>query len=566
LGRPVGWALPPDAAKDVRAWTTDQRLPIERQAADDDWHAAGERFASNLDLHIVEPAGSPSQPAIVIGPDEHRVIREVTEALAHADSDLYQRGGQLVRVTRVMRPPTQRRRVRSSGGPRIEPLPLPDLRTRITRHCVLVHKKDQNLSPASPSAWLTQGVAAKATPWDLVRPLESVSETPLLRPDGTILQQPGYDQATGILFEPSTRFEPISDAVTRDDAIAARDELLHVVCDFPFASPELHSAAWLASVLTPLARPAFDGPAPLFLTDANIRGCGKALSASCGAIISTGRAFATAIYSHDPVEMQKTITAIAIAGEPLIMLDNLAGAFGNSSLDAALTSTEWQGRILGRTEQPRVPLAVCWYATGNNCVIAADTARRICHIRIESPDERPEERDGFAHRDLLGWVRAERPRLLRAALTILAAYCNAGRPMKTLKPWGSFEGWSDLIRQALVWIDLPDPADTRVALADDCDQDVSTLRALLAVWDAIVPKDEAATAAAVLQIIKAQPVERQAQHNALVSLCPDRAGGLPTPKQLGNILRRFKGRVCDRRAFHAEQDSHTKTAAWRVQG
>jgi hypothetical protein len=38
------------------------------------------------------------------------------------------------------------------------------------------------------------------------------------------------------------------------------------------------------------------------------------------------------------------------------------------------------------------PLRIIWYATGNNCQLKADTARRVCHIRLESPDERPELR------------------------------------------------------------------------------------------------------------------------------------------------------------------------------
>ena len=47
-------------------------------------------------------------------------------------------------------------------------------------------------------------------------------------------------------------------------AIALSD----VVCDFPFKS-DAHRSAWIASLLTPLARYAFTGPAPLFLMDAN---------------------------------------------------------------------------------------------------------------------------------------------------------------------------------------------------------------------------------------------------------------------------------------------------------
>ena len=97
-------------------------------------------------------------------------------------------------------------------------------------------------------------------------------------------------------------------------------------------------------------------------------------------------------YTQDKDEMAKSVTALALAGERLILLDNLAGLVGNPVLDTALTAVEWQGRILGKSQQPRLPLLASWFATGNNVTIAGDTARRTCHIRIETEEERPEDR------------------------------------------------------------------------------------------------------------------------------------------------------------------------------
>src|SRR5690606_41043849 len=64
--------------------------------------------------------------------------------------------------------------------------------------------------------------------------------------------------------------------------------------------------------------------------------------------------------------------------------------------------------------------------------LAADTTRRIIHIRLDVLEEKPEERTGFKHPELLTWIRQNRPRLLTAALTILRAYCNAGMPRQDL--------------------------------------------------------------------------------------------------------------------------------------
>src|SRR4029078_7193213 len=99
--------------------------------------------------------------------------------------------------------------------------------------------------------------------------------------------------------------------------------------------------------VTPIARFALDGPAPLFLFDANIRGAGKGLAADASSLIAPGDILATASYSHDGAEMRKVITSVALAGDRAVLLDNIGGAFGLPSLDAALTSTKWKDRLLG---------------------------------------------------------------------------------------------------------------------------------------------------------------------------------------------------------------------------
>jgi hypothetical protein len=132
-----------------------------------------------------------------------------------------------------------------------------------------------------------------------------------------------------------------------------------------------------------------------------------------------------------------------------VLFDNLEGKFGNAVLDAAPTGTAWKDRLLGANRMAEAPMHMTWYATGNNVAIAADTARRVCHVRLESNLERPEARADFRHRDLLAWVGENRGRLLAAALTILRGYCAAGRPDLGLPAWGSFEGWSRLVRSAV---------------------------------------------------------------------------------------------------------------------
>jgi hypothetical protein len=417
-------------------------------------------------------------------------------------------------------------------------------------------------APAHPPRWLAESIAC-APAWPGVRPLAAVTESPVLRPDGTVLQEPGYDATTGVLYTPGGAFPQVPGHPTKADAEHARDELLDVVSDFPFKA-DVHRAAWVASVLTPLARFAFDGPAPGFLFDANTRGTGKGLLAEVTALVASGRGFAVAGYSANDEEMRKVITSIAMTGESMVLFDNVTDAVGGAALDRALTCRVWEDRLLGGNNIFRGPLAATFYVTGNNIVLKGDAGRRWNHIRLESPEERPEERAGFQHPDLLAWVRQERPRLLVAALTILSAYCHAGWPDMSLPPWDSFEGWSALVRAAVVWAGLPDPAASRQELVAVSDGDAQTLRGLLAAWAELDPDGHGLKVGEALKAMEANknmyPTAR-AVFAEMFGLTIDKT---PDARRLGKKLKAYEKRFCGGRCLDSREDAHTKVKIWFV--
>ena len=353
--------------------------------------------------------GDDDRPAITVSTEERQVNDAAVEALAR-EGNLYQRGGLLVRVLRDRSPATKGSRRRL--GPRIDPLPAPVLREYLAANARWVAPKAKDLVPAHPPGWCVSAVHARGQ-WPAIRHLEGVVDHPVLRPDGAVLTEPGYDAATGLLLVPRGKLPAVPDEPTRDDAVAARDVLLRVVEDFPFAAA-MDRAAWVAALLTPLARFAFPGPAPLFLVDANCPAAGKGLLLHALSTIIRGHDFSVTTYPKEEDELRKRITAIAVSGERMVLFDNLVGNFGGGTLDAALTGTEWEDRVLGVNRMYKGPLSVTWYATGNNVSVVGDTARRVCHVRLEVPEERPELRRGFRHPQLLRWVRANRRRLLAA--------------------------------------------------------------------------------------------------------------------------------------------------------
>jgi hypothetical protein len=504
-----------------------------------------------------------NRPEIEITPDEHLVNDQAVQALA-ADQAIFQRGGLLVHIQHDDGPKTLKGIQRPANRPRIAVIREPSLRERLTEVARFVKRREsedgEEIIQVHPPAFCTSAVAARGQ-WPNIRHIEGVISSPILRSDGTVLQTPGYDTVTGLYYEPTGPAIEVIEAPTLDDAQAACKSLLEVLCDFPFFKPQ-HQASWLAMVLTPLARHAFSGPSPLFLVDANIRASGKSLLADAASLIVTGRPIARMSIPKNDDEMRKRITAIALGADQMILIDNIVGELGSASLDAALTGTIWKDRILGRSEIVEMPLVTTWAATGNNVVLMADTSRRVCHIRLESKLENPEQREDFQHANLLAWVRKERPRLLTAALTILFAYCRNGRPNQGLKPWGSFEGWSDLVRQALVWAGVPDPGETREDLTRSSDREAAALRALIEGWPDIDPGGIGLTAAKLLDRLNDSPNEFDLVRSAVLDLCPAPAGRLPGTRSLGNKLRHMRGRVVRGRSIDS-RDQHG-TAVWYV--
>ena len=509
---------------------------------------------------------------IVIDSDEFRVASETIQSLGAAPN-VYQRGGVLVDVVcdadhgdDIGRP---------AGSATIRRIPLPTLRETMTRHVEFsrfTRRGDVTIEvPTHPATWLVAAVDSRGE-WPGIRYLAGISDSPVLRPDGSVFQEPGYDHRTGVLYLPAQgiRFPEIHRDSNVDDADSAKQQLLEVICDFPFESEE-HRAAWVAALLTPIGRFAFSGPSPLFLIDANVRGAGKGLLAQTIGRIALGSDMPVSSYSRDSDEMRKKITTIAITGDRLILLDNLDGVFGNDVLDAALTGTRWKDRILGRNEQIDLPLTTVWYATGNNVQVGADTMRRVIHIRLDCLQELPEERTEFKHPDLLSWVDGLRPHLLCSALTILSVFLRSGTRATGIKAMGSFEGWSRVIREAVIWLGMPDPCLTRVNLAVSSDTSADALQQLIEAWQLFDANEEGVVVSAMLQYLyppnrESGPLDTAsvAMRSALENLIGYSPGKVPTGKQVGAKLRHYRRRVCRGYMIDSTAGREAQGKVWRL--
>jgi hypothetical protein len=501
--------------------------------------------------------GGPRElPEIDLDADEFVAVKQAADALGdnpmeYAIDPVYRRGDILVRVLRD-----------DEGRPAIKELPRALLSQHLTARARFLKGGEEVRRP--PREFLD--AVFVLGDWPEVPKIAGVIDYPVMRPDGTVVVMPGYDKQTGLLFEPHGAVPVVPDAPTKADATRACDELLDLVADFPFEKP-VHRACWLAALLTALARFAFDGPSPLFLADANVRGIGKGLLLDCLGVILTGQVFPVMTYTNDEKELDKRITALAIEGSRFVLFDNVSGRFGNPVLDAALTKDVWVGRLLCHNRTVTAPLRPLWMATGNNLHFGDDTGRRVCPIRLETDREHPEERDDFRHPDLLAHVREQRAALLEDALLLLRAYHVAGRPSQGLKTWGSFGGWSALVRGAVKWLGLPDPYEACADMQDQVDTTAANMAVLLRCWETMDPDGHGMTAAEVVERLRSIPLEEAGewQHDMRAAVEGLAGWGAETSARLGYKLRSNRRRRFDGRYIDAAGKSHS-AALWTVRG
>ena len=412
-----------------------------------------------------------------------RMVEEAVDAL-HEHEQLYHRYGSLCYMARgldkvlVAKPHTV-----PSLGLRLAKVAAWNVWKAPRAQSGGVQDPNPTLEPADVPDKVTKALLSAEDEWlPKARVLAGFLDTPLLRPNGEIVQVEGYDDESRYFIDFGGRKWPaIPENPTRGDAEAALARILDLFCDFPFASPADKSAA-VALVLTSLVRAVLKA-APAFLADSATPGAGKGLIIHLAAIIMTGAVAPTSPEIAKPDDLQKWITSMLVSGARLILIDNLTHKFGSGAFDAVMTSEgDWSDRVLGKTEIVKAPNRALWTMTGRNIQTKGDAYRRALRIRIDTDLERPEERTGLKYPDLQEYVLEHREELVIAALTVMRAYVGAGRPAPLPMAAPSFRSWSRLVREPLVWLGQADPIETQEALRMSSNGELPQLSELLSAW------------------------------------------------------------------------------------
>jgi putative DNA primase/helicase len=384
-----------------------------------------------------------------------RQLRHVTDdalAAIHAGNTpprIFQRGGLLTRV-----------RIRAEdGAPSLEPLVDAALRGVLARFANWIKVRDTNdgqiIEDEAPPIEVVKDLAALPA-WDQIPIIEGVIECPVFARDGTLVQTAGYHANARLWYQPAAglQLDPVPEAPTRAEILWARDFLLvELLGDFPFKD-EASRAHAVAAAILPFVRQLIDGPTPLHLLDAPVEGTGKTLLASAISLVSTGRDAETIPEADSDEEWRKRLTAILIEAPRFILLDNLNRTLDSGALAAALTTNFWKDRLLGHSKTVNLPNCAVWMASGNNTVLSREMIRRTLWCRLDAKVDAPWERMSFRHRNLLGWAKANRGKLITAVLTICQGWISAARPAGA-ETLGMFESWAEVVGGILQFAEIP---------------------------------------------------------------------------------------------------------------
>lgn len=475
------------------------------------------------------------------------VVAQVERALAQG-GEVFQRGGELVRIADDIIVP-----VRSAW-----------LKTHMETLVRFQRIDSQRKEPYPINAphGLDERILKNRGAWQCSE-LRGVIRSPTLRPDGSLLDRPGYDPETKFLLigDDPDQWPPVPLKPSLRRVALALGRVFEPFRYYPFVGPT-DRAVFLAALLTATVRPMLPA-APAFAFNAYTAGSGKTKLGQAVALLAGGDG-AVEPWSDVSEEQRKALMTKLLVGSPAVILDNVVGTIDSAVLCAILTAEMYQDRRLGASEQISASTRMLFLLTGNNIRAGGDLGRRVLTCTVDHGVERP-DRLAFPF-DPVKKVKENVAGLRADLLTVLRGFISAGSPRHGEGALGSYEVWDQLVRQAVCWIiheglmdqELGDPADVVTAnLA--ADPETNKLRALLHAWAQYGP-DAKFLSRDILQIAEDTKEHlRQCRRGefersqipsrdlALTEAVDEIAGerGVINSRMLGRWLERSAGRIVD---------------------
>ena len=398
--------------------------------------------------------------------------------------------------------------------------------------------------------------------------LLGIIDLPVVREDGTIIDQPGYDPSTGLYYDPGDLDVPVVPVHPSNHEVEkALEELTKPFQSFPFQE-DADRANYLGLLLTPIMRAAIGGNVPLVVISSPVQGAGKSKLAYCvNTIASGGKDGAmTAPERGGDDEMRKRLTASLLGRPQTLVIDNLIGRLNSPTLASILTTGQWSDRRLGSTEMVKITVRTSFIVTGVNVEVAEDMSRRCVYVRIDPATDKPWERrfdfDPEVH------VRQHRAQLVGALHTIIRHWYSRGKaPWKGLPP-GSFEEWAKTIGGILQTAGVDGFLDNRGTADDSATRELDALAAFFIGWFQAFGSQPQRSAELVNLLTGPKhrcPQALALRDGLLEEMMPiiDQTEGRAATK-MAAVLRKYRDRIAGGLRLVSSQCSHTKHMLWSV--
>jgi hypothetical protein len=495
------------------------------------------------------PAGRPA--VRVSGAEFSNIVKQLEQILA---PHVYTQGGSLVRTTEAHSDDVIQR---SADALMLVPATPGWARVRFGDLCDFVRydAKQKEWVPIAPSAEHVNTLLDQGG-WTVLRPIEAIARAPFLRADDTVCDVPGYDPASRTLYIPGAVFPPIPMTPTRSQAEAALARLREPFNEFPWKEPASESA-FVSHILAECGRLAMER-CPMYFYDAPMAGTGKSTLQEMAARIVHGTEPALRPWVADEDELRKSLYACLMAGDRSIWFDNVPDGHKVRSavLEAFLTSAMWKDRKLGESVTTGIANKTVLVASGNNLTPVSALARRSIVVRLDANTEHLRERT-FRIANPRRYVMERRGAMLVDALTIIRAFLTAaGPPPPSPTPLPSFEDWSRLARDPLIWLGMADPVVTQLNETDDESQNIGPVFTMLHANFG----GRTFTAGDMARVVGSLSDENNELSDALMNMgCADPN----SPVKVGYWLRAAKDKIGDR--YKLVHDGHGKQGVrWRL--
>lgn len=490
-----------------------------------------------------EPPEDPTgKPCIFVSPGEGHLAYAETERVLSRTGKYFVSGGALVRLVD-----------RGSSGPAIEQVHEQTLRTLLS---AMIDYKRQGRDGLWVRCDVPHGVIqallhGQDRPY--IQEISGFARQPFFRPDGTVVDQSGYDPDTGTYgaFDAS-RFR--LDDPSREHAEHSLEYLRHLLGEFEFASVADESAA-LGAMFTAAVRPSLS-VAPAFIVTATGPGSGKSYLADVVTLFAGSDEPYRVSFPERADEAAKLLVTVLREKPSAVVFDDMQGNWKSlGPLNRALSSPTITERLLGSNRTATASTRVLFMGTGNNVEPERDARRRVVCIALAPRSETPALRK--FREDPIATLRKHRTRAVECVLNIIGAYRAAGEPATDVRPIGTYEEWSRLCRQPLIWMGLPDPAQSLIDQVS-VDPDREAWGEFLEAWQECF-----GGRAVTVRMLIAKAEQHPRLMEALEDL-PVMDGKSVNRGRLGWLIRKRKGQRVD--GLRIEEGDLSERNSWRVVG